>query len=104
MYRCWQYPWMIAALGLAVGSAVMWFMTFPPASALASASLASPSEPNAALIDIYLTHIRTGVSAYGTQRFDAATQAFEAAAALQPSEPLAYRYLAELHWRAEKLE
>jgi tetratricopeptide (TPR) repeat protein len=77
-------------------------MTHPPVSALAAASPASQSEPNAALIDNYLRHIRTGLTAYRTQRYDEATQAFEAAAALQPSESLAYRYLAELHWRAGK--
>jgi protein O-GlcNAc transferase len=102
MRRCWHYPWTIAALGIAVGSAFMWFITRPPTSALATASPASPSEPNAALMDTYLTHIRTGLAAYRDHRFDAATQAFEAAAALQPSEALAYRYLAELHWRAGK--
>jgi tetratricopeptide (TPR) repeat protein len=79
-------------------------MTCPPASALATELAVSPSEPNAAQIDIYLAHIRTGLTAYRTQRFEAATRDFEAAAALQPLEPLAYRYLAELHWRAGRPE
>ena len=83
--RCCQHgSWMIAALGIAVGSALPWLVTYPPASALATALAASPSEPNAALIDIYLTHIRTGLIAYRTQDFEAATRDFEAAAALQP--------------------
>ena len=77
----------------------MWCLTYPPASGFATTSPTLSDEPNAVLIDNYLTHIRTGLAAYRTQRFDEATQAFEAATALHPSEPLAYRYLAELHWR-----
>jgi tetratricopeptide (TPR) repeat protein len=101
--RSWRYHfWMMAALGMAAGSALIWCMTFPPASGFATVSPAFSGEPNAALIDNYLTHIRTGLTAYRTHRFDEATQAFEEATALQPSEPLAYRYLAELHWRAGK--
>jgi tetratricopeptide (TPR) repeat protein len=104
MRGCWHHLWMIAALGLAAESALRWCMIYPPASVFAAASPAFTGEPNAALIDNYLTHIRTGLTAYRTQRFDEATQAFEAATALQPSEPLAYRYLAELRWRAGKPE
>jgi tetratricopeptide (TPR) repeat protein len=99
----WRHHlWMMAALGMAAGSPLTWCLTYPPASAFATASPTLSDEPNAALIDNYLTHIRTGLAAYRTQRFDDATQAFEAATALHPSEPLAYRYLAELHWRAGK--
>jgi tetratricopeptide (TPR) repeat protein len=101
--RGWRHHlWMMAALGMAAGSTLMWCMTRPPASAFATASPAFSGEPNAAFIDNYLTHIRTGLTAYRAHRFDEATQAFAAATALQPSEPLAYRYLAELHWRAGK--
>jgi tetratricopeptide (TPR) repeat protein len=95
---------MIAALGMAAESALLWCVTYPPASAFPAASPVFSGEPNAALIEDYLTHIRTGLTAYRTHRFDEATQAFEAATALQPSEPLAYRYLAELRWRAGKPE
>jgi tetratricopeptide (TPR) repeat protein len=98
----WRHLWLIAALGMIAGSAPLWYRTHTPVSAFAAASPAVSGEPNAALIDNYLTHIRAGLTAYRTQRFDEATQAFEAATTLQPSEPLAYRYLAELHWRAGK--
>ena len=99
----WRHHfWMVAALGMAAGSTLTWCTAYSPASAFAAASPALSGEPNAALIDHYLTHIRTGLTAYRGQRFDEATQAFEAATTLQPSEPLAYRYLAELHWRAGK--
>jgi tetratricopeptide (TPR) repeat protein len=101
--RGWRHHfWMIAALGTAAWSTLTWCTTHPPAPALAAAAPAASGEPNAALIDHYLAHVRAGLTAYRTQRFDEATQAFEAATALQPSEPLAYRYLAELHWRAGK--
>lgn len=100
----WHHLWMIAALGMVAGSALLWCMTRLPASAFATASPAFSGEPNAALIGNYLAHIRTGLTAYRTHRFDEATQAFEAATTLQPSEPLAYRYLAELRWRAGKPE
>jgi hypothetical protein len=43
-------------------------VTRTPASAYAAASPALSGEPNAALIDDYLTHIRTGLSAYRTHR------------------------------------
>jgi tetratricopeptide (TPR) repeat protein len=104
MRRWWHHLWLMAAPGMMAGSALLWPMTHPPASAPATASPARSGEPNAALIDNYLTHIRTGLTAYRTHRFDEATQAFETAVTLQPSEPLAYRYLAELHWRAGKPE
>jgi tetratricopeptide (TPR) repeat protein len=101
--RGWRHHfWMMAALGTAAWSTLTWCTTHPPAPALAAAAPAVSGEPNAALIDHYLAHVRAGLTAYRTQRFDEATQAFEAATALQPSEPLAYRYLAELHWRAGK--
>jgi tetratricopeptide (TPR) repeat protein len=101
--RGWRhYFWMMTALATAAGSALLWGLTHLPASAFAAASQTASGEPTAVLIDHYLTHIRTGLSAYRTQRFDEATQAFEAATALQPSEPLAHRYLAELYWRADK--
>jgi tetratricopeptide (TPR) repeat protein len=104
MRRCWHDLWLIAALGMAGGSALLWCMIHIPASVLASDSPAFTAEPNAALIDNYLTHIRTALTAYRAHHFDEAIQAFEAATTLQPSEPLAYRYLAELHWRAGKPE
>jgi tetratricopeptide (TPR) repeat protein len=87
-----------------VGLALMWAMTGRHESGLATGSQALVGEPNAALIDNYLAQIRTGITAYRTQRFEEATQAFETATTLQPSEPLAYRYLAELHWRAGRPE
>lgn len=102
MRAWWHHLWMLAALGMTAGSTLMWCMTRPPGPVFATASPALSGEPNAALIDNYLTHIRTGLSAYRAQRFDEATRAFEAATGFQPSEPLAYRYLADLHWRAGK--
>jgi tetratricopeptide (TPR) repeat protein len=104
MRRLWHHSWIFAALGIAVGAAHTWAMTPPSMALLASAPPARSGEPNAALIDDYLTHIHAALAAYRTQRFEEATRAFEAAAALRPSESLAYRYLAELHWQAGKPE
>lgn len=104
MRRWWCYCWLMAAVGIAVGSALVWLMTHPSVSALDTTPPAHSSEPNTAFIDNYLTHIRIGLTAYRAHRLDEATQAFEMAAALQPAESLAYRYLAELHWRTGKPE
>jgi tetratricopeptide (TPR) repeat protein len=48
---------------------------------------------------VFLQHTRAGIDAYHTQRYAEAAQAFEAARALQPDDPLPYRYLADLYWR-----
>jgi tetratricopeptide (TPR) repeat protein len=40
--------------------------------------------------------------AYRAERYAEAVQAFETARSLQPSEPLPYRYLADLYWRQGK--
>jgi tetratricopeptide (TPR) repeat protein len=48
---------------------------------------------------MHLAHTQTGIVAYGAERYADAAQAFQAARSLQPSEPLPYRYLADLYWR-----
>jgi tetratricopeptide (TPR) repeat protein len=50
----------------------------------------------------YMTAIQAGIAAYQAQRYPEATQAFETALPLRPSEPLPYRYLADLYWRQGK--
>src|SRR5262249_16991172 len=42
---------------------------------------------------------QAGIAAYRAERSAEAIQAVEAARSLQPSEPLPYRYLADLYWR-----
>jgi tetratricopeptide (TPR) repeat protein len=103
MQRWRHHCWWMAVLGIVTGTGLLWCMTHTPATASGTTSPTS-AEPTAPLIERYLTHLRTGLSAYHRSRFDAATHAFEAAVALQPSEALAYRYLAELHWRSGKPE
>jgi tetratricopeptide (TPR) repeat protein len=103
--RGWREKlWIVVGVGIAVGLALMWSMTHPRESRLATGSQAPPAEPTAALIDNYLAQVRAGITAYRSQRFGEATQAFETARTLQPSEPLSYRYLADLHWRAGRQE
>jgi tetratricopeptide (TPR) repeat protein len=76
-----------------------------PSLAAASAPEAEPSQavlPEAATSRTYLTHTQAGIVAYRAERYAEAVQAFEAARSLQPSEPLPYRYLADLYWRQER--
>jgi len=61
-------------------------------------------QPSAAVIDAYLGQVRAATAAYHAQRDAEAVRAFEAASTLQPSEPLPYRYLAELYWRLGRHE
>lgn len=70
----------------------------PPASGVQ----ASATEPSASTLDDFLSHIRAGTTAYRDHRYGDAVQPFEAAKALQPTESLPYRYLAELYWREGK--
>jgi tetratricopeptide (TPR) repeat protein len=104
MRRWWYHRWIIAVLGIAVGSAFIWVKTRPQESALVPGLEAVPPEPSAARVADYLTQVHAGTAAYRAQRHAEAVRAFETAATLQSSEPLPYRYLAELHWRAGKPE
>lgn len=96
--------WVVVVVGAAAGLALMLILSHPREDMLATGAQTLPGEPNAQLIDDYLAQIRAGNAAYRAQRFVEATQAFEMATTFQPSEPLPYRYLAELHWRAERHE
>jgi tetratricopeptide (TPR) repeat protein len=70
---------------------------------LASASVPAPGAlPEASTSQMYLAHTHTGIAAYHAERYAEAALAFEAARSLQPSEPLPYRYLADLYWRQSK--
>src|SRR5512145_2148238 len=90
--------------GMCAGFTLLWLAAYVYGAGPATASQEPPRQPDAALIDDYLGHIRAGVSAYHAQRFADATQAFEAAAVLRPSASVVYRYLAELYWRAGRPE
>jgi tetratricopeptide (TPR) repeat protein len=104
MRRWHANPWVIVVAGIIAGLPLMLVLTHPREDMPTTGAQALPGEPDAALIDDYLTQIRAGTAAYRAQRFAEATQAFETATTLQPSEPLPYRYLAELHWRAGRQE
>ena len=58
--------------------------------------------PEASTSTTYLAHTQAGIAAYHAERYAEAALAFEAARSLQPSEPLPYRYLADLYWRQNK--
>jgi tetratricopeptide (TPR) repeat protein len=58
--------------------------------------------PEATTSKTYLAHTQAGVVAYRAGHYAEAIQAFEMARSLQPSEPLPYRYLADLYWRQGK--
>jgi tetratricopeptide (TPR) repeat protein len=73
----------------------------PPLAARLDAAAALPE---ATTSEIYLTYTQAGIVAYRAERYSEAAQAFEAARALQPAEPLPYRYLADLYWRQGKPE
>jgi tetratricopeptide (TPR) repeat protein len=92
--------------GLAVGSvaavALLLVLMRPHAQGPARGPQPLLAEPTAARIDDYLAQAHAGVAAYRAQRYAKAMQAFEAASALQPSEYLPYRYLAEIYWRQER--
>ena len=55
--------------------------------------------PDASTSRTHLAHTHAGIAAYRAERYAEAAQAFEVARSLQPSEPLPYRYLADLYWR-----
>lgn len=73
-----------------------------------------PAEPEAAPAaqtsadtdpsNTYMTSIQAGIAAYHAKHYAEAGQAFETALLLRPSEPLPYRYLADLYWRQGKHE
>src|SRR5215510_1141046 len=78
-----------------------------PAPALAAAPAPAAELPPAGLPEAttsrtYLAYTHAGIAAYRAERYAEAAQAFEAARLLQPSEPLPYRYLADLYWRQER--
>ena len=58
--------------------------------------------PEATTSRTYLAHTQAGIAAYRAERYAEAAQAFAAARSVQPSEPLPYRYLADLYWRQER--
>src|SRR5262245_8049407 len=73
-----------------------------PSLAAGSAQAADQSQaalPEATTSKTYLAHTHAGIVAYRAERYAEAVQAFEVARSLQPSEPLPYRYLADLYWR-----
>src|SRR5262249_20075647 len=73
-----------------------------PALVAAPVPAAEPSHdalPEASTSRTYLAQTQAGIAAYRAERYAEAIQAFEAARSLQPSEPLPYRYLADLYWR-----
>jgi tetratricopeptide (TPR) repeat protein len=75
----------------------------PLAAAPAPVAELSPAGlPEATTSRTYLAHTHAGIAAYRAERYAEAAQAFEAARSLQPSEPLPYRYLADLYWRQER--
>jgi tetratricopeptide (TPR) repeat protein len=96
--------WGLLALGMAAALGLMLVLIRPGANELAVGSSANPGELSAASVGDYLIQIRAGTAAYRAQRFAEAIQAFETAIALQASEPLTYRYLAELYWRTGRPE
>src|SRR5262249_49620207 len=71
----------------------------PPLAAAPAAEL--PPAADATTSSTYLAHTHAGIVAYRAERYAEAAPAFEAARSLQPSEPLPYRYLADLYWRQE---
>ena len=71
----------------------------PGAAPPLAAAPAPAALPEATTSRTYLAHTHTGIAAYHAERYAEAVQAFEAARSLQPSEPLPYRYLADLYWR-----
>jgi tetratricopeptide (TPR) repeat protein len=98
--------WAIVLIGITAGLALILILVLanPRGSRVTIGAEALQGELNAAHIDDYLAQVRAGTTAYRGQRFVEATQAFAMAATLQPSEPLPYRYLAELYWRADQHE
>jgi tetratricopeptide (TPR) repeat protein len=96
--------WGLLALGIVAALGLMLVLTRPGANELAVGSSAYPGELSAARVGDYLMQLRAATAAYRAQRFAEAIQAFETAIALQASEPLTYRYLAELYWRTGSLE
>ena len=78
-----------------------------PALAAAPVPAAEPALaalPEATSSATYLAHTHAGIAAYRAERYAEAAAAFEAARSLQPSEPLPYRYLADLYWRQGRPE
>jgi tetratricopeptide (TPR) repeat protein len=104
MHRRWSHLWLIGVLGIVVASAIIWVKTRPPEFGPVPEFQAVSGEPSAADIAAYLRQVQAGTDAYRARREAEAVQAFEAATVLQPSEPIPYRYLAELHWRAGRSE
>jgi tetratricopeptide (TPR) repeat protein len=102
--HCRVSRWAIALVGITAGLVLILALIGPRESGFTTGAEALQSESDAEGIDDYLAQVRAGTAAYRAQRFAEATQAFAMAATLQPSEPLPYRYLAELHWRAERYE
>jgi tetratricopeptide (TPR) repeat protein len=96
--------WAIAIVGITAGLALVLTLISSREGRFTTGAEALQGELNAARIDDYLTQVRAGIAAYRAQHFVEAAQAFAMAATLEPSEPLPYRYLAELHWRAERHE
>lgn len=55
--------------------------------------------PTAATSSDFLSQTHTGIKAYHAGQYTEAARAFEAARKVRPTDPLPYRYLADLYWR-----
>src|SRR5262249_33847614 len=71
----------------------------PPLAAAPTPVAEPPPAADASTSKTYLAHTQAGIAAYRAEHYAEAVPAFEAARSLQPSEPLPYRYLADLYWR-----
>jgi tetratricopeptide (TPR) repeat protein len=58
-----------------------------------------PAFPTASTSNEFLALTHTGIEAYHAGQYAEAVRAFEAARKVQPTDPLSYRYLADLYWR-----
>jgi tetratricopeptide (TPR) repeat protein len=76
-----------------------------PAQGLTTApALPAPERPSTALpsastSQAFLKHTHEGIDTYQANRYAESAQAFETARELRPTDPLAYRYLADIYWR-----
>lgn len=96
--------WGVLAVGAAAGVLLILVLTRPREQASTIGPQPLPGAPSAAIRDDFLAQIHAGIAAYHAKHSAEAIQAFEAASKLQPSEPLPYRYLAELYWREGRHE
>jgi tetratricopeptide (TPR) repeat protein len=76
----------------------------PTAAPIPTTEITPAALPEASTSTTYLAYTQAGLASYRAGRYVEAAQAFEAARLLQPSEPLPYRYLADLYWRQGRSE